>query len=154
MTTDLKFLSALMVGSLVWTSLFLDCHTFFPQGIHDLNEGFNKVLLSGTVLLRVRRPREARTSKRLIWHASCILKGRHVCKCQPLWLTSRAPKVWFSIPHGDLEVFLFPTLVTRQKSILLYFFTELKPYHLSYFIYTIFMYEHLIPSCYWVQSPS
>ena len=47
-------------------SIVLDCHTFFPQGIHDLNESFNKVLLSGTVLLRVRRPREARVSKRLI----------------------------------------------------------------------------------------
>ena len=56
-------------------SIVLDCHTFFPQGIHDLNESFNKVLLSGTVLLRVRRPREARISKRLIWHASCILLG-------------------------------------------------------------------------------
>ena len=22
-----------------------------------------------------------------------LIKGRHVCKCQPLWLTSRAPKV-------------------------------------------------------------
>ena len=30
-------------------SVVLDSHTFFSQGIHDLNEGFNKVLLSGTV---------------------------------------------------------------------------------------------------------
>ena len=29
---------------------------------------------------------------------------------------ARNPKVWGSIPHGDTEVFLFPTLVTRRKT--------------------------------------
>ena len=29
---------------------------------------------------------------------------------------ARNPKVWGSIPHGDSEVFLFPTLVTKRKT--------------------------------------
>ena len=37
------------------------------------------------------------------------------------------------IPHGDWAFFLCPTLVTRRKKIFLYFFTELKTYHVSYF---------------------
>ena len=37
------------------------------------------------------------------------------------------PKVWGSIPYGDSEFFVCPTLVT------LYFFLSPKTYHLSYF---------------------
>ena len=40
--------------------------------------------------------------------------------------------------HGDSEFFVCPTLVTRRKDIFLYFFTELKPYHLSYSISKLF----------------
>ena len=39
------------------------------------------------------------------------------------------------LSHGDSESFVCPTLVTRRKDIFLYFFTELKPYHLSYSIF-------------------
>ena len=46
----------------------------------------------------------------------------------------RNPKVWGLISHGDSELFLCPTLVTRRKKILLYFFTELKTYHLSFLL--------------------
>ena len=42
--------------------------------------------------------------------------------------------VWGSIPHGNSEFFLCPTSVTRRKNILLYFFTKLNTYHISYFI--------------------
>ena len=36
----------------------------------------------------------------------------------------------------ELRVFLYPMLVTRRKkNIFLYFFTELKTYHLSYSFY-------------------
>ena len=38
-----------------------------------------------------------------------------------------------SISHGDSEICLCPTLVTRRRNIFLYFFTELKTHHLSYF---------------------
>ena len=32
------------------------------------------------------------------------------------------------LSHGDSELFVCPTLVTRRKDIFLYFFTELKTY--------------------------
>ena len=34
---------------------------------------------------------------------------------ESLWLRARNPKVWGSIPHGNSEFFLCPTLVTRRK---------------------------------------
>ena len=39
---------------------------------------------------------------------------------------ARNPEVWRSIPRGHSGLFLYPTLVTRQKNNFLYFFTELK----------------------------
>ena len=48
---------------------------------------------------------------------------------------ARNPKILGSVPHGDSEFFLHLTLVTRRKSIFLYFFTELKTYHLCSSIY-------------------
>ena len=42
------------------------------------------------------------------------------------------------LSHGDSEFFVCPTLVTRRKDIFLYFFTELKTYHLSYSISKLF----------------
>ena len=39
------------------------------------------------------------------------------------------------IPHDDSEFFLRPTLMTKQKNI--YFFIELKTYHLSYSTLTL-----------------
>ena len=44
------------------------------------------------------------------------------------------------LSHGDLEFFVCPTLVTRRKDIFLYFFTELKTYHLSYYISKLFIF--------------
>ena len=41
-------------------------------------------------------------------------------------------KVWGLILHEDSEFFLCPMLLTKQN-IFLYFFTELKIYHLSNF---------------------
>ena len=46
----------------------------------------------------------------------------------------RALKVWFSIPHRDSEVFLCYTLVTRRKTSFSIFFTEIKTYHLSFYL--------------------
>ena len=44
---------------------------------------------------------------------------------------------------GDSEFFLCPTLVTRRKKkLLLYCFTELKTYHLSYFYLQTLRYRH------------
>ena len=34
---------------------------------------------------------------------------------ESLWLSARNPKIWGSIPHGNSEFFLCPTLVTRRK---------------------------------------
>ena len=34
-----------------------------------------------------------------------------------------------------LRIFIYPTLLTRRNKIFLYFFTELKNYHLSFSIY-------------------
>ena len=42
--------------------------------------------------------------------------------------------------HGDSEFFVCPTLVTRRKDIFLYFFTELKTYHLFYSIWKLFIF--------------
>ena len=42
------------------------------------------------------------------------------------------------IPHGESEFFLCPTRVRRRKNIFLYFFTELKTFHVSYSIWGIF----------------
>ena len=51
----------------------------------------------------------------------------------------KASEVRF-LSHGDSEFFLCPTLVTRRKDIFLYFFTELKTYHLSYSISKLFIF--------------
>ena len=51
-------------------------------------------------------------------------------------LLARNPKVWGSIPHGDSEFFLCPTLLTRRKKHLSFFFY--RAHHLSYFIYVYF----------------
>ena len=42
-------------------------------------------------------------------------------------------KVWGSIPHGDSEFFFVPCCWKNQILSFLYFFTELKTYHLSNF---------------------
>ena len=42
------------------------------------------------------------------WHMNFVIES--------LWLSDGALKVWSSIPHGDSEVFLCPTLVTRRKT--------------------------------------
>ena len=44
------------------------------------------------------------------------------------------------LSHGDSEFVVCPTLVTRRKDIFLYFFTELKTYHLSYSIWKLFIF--------------
>ena len=44
------------------------------------------------------------------------------------------------LSHGDSELFVCPTLVTRRKDIFLYFFTELKTYHLFYSISKLFIF--------------
>ena len=44
------------------------------------------------------------------------------------------------LSHGDSEFVVCPTLVTRRKDIFLYFFTELKTYHLSYSISKLFIF--------------
>ena len=41
---------------------------------------------------------------------------------------------------GTSEFVVCPTLVTRRKDIFLYFFTELKTYHLSYYISKLFIF--------------
>ena len=41
------------------------------------------------------------------------------------------------------EFFLCPTLVTRRKNNFLFFFTELKTYHLSYFYLQTLRYRHI-----------
>ena len=51
----------------------------------------------------------------------------------------KASEVRF-LSHGDSEFFLCPTLVTRRKNIFLYFFTELKTYHLTYSISKLFIF--------------
>ena len=40
-----------------------------------------------------------------------------------------------SIPHGDSEFFLLSHARDKTENIFLYFFAELKTYHLSYSIY-------------------
>ena len=49
------------------------------------------------------------------------------------WFPMRNRTSDLRISHGDSAFFLCPTLVTRRKEIFLYFFTELKTYHVSYF---------------------
>ena len=51
----------------------------------------------------------------------------------------RSAEVRFLIGTQNL---LSSTLVTRQKNIFLYFFTELKTYHLSYFYLQTLRYRH------------
>ena len=78
-----------------------------------------------------------------IWHAYCILLGSAIpmasCSVMSKWarpitkfiydtrpaycwdqqytcIGARNPKVWGSIPHGDSEFFLCPTLVTKRKT--------------------------------------
>ena len=46
----------------------------------------------------------------------------------------RASELLDSFPRGQSEFFLYPTLVTRRRNIFLYLLTELKSYHLSYFV--------------------
>ena len=55
-------------------------------------------------------------------------------KCVSLWLCVSEPrnqKVWSSVPHRDSDFFC-SKLMIRWNNIFLYFFTELKTYHLSY----------------------
>ena len=60
-------------------------------------------------------------------------RGKDVfCLVTSVGQRKKNPKVQDSIPHGDSELFLCPTLVTRRKNILLYFFTELKTYRLFF----------------------
>ena len=65
------------------------------------------------------------------------LAQRRVSVAQWKSIGARNPKVGGSILHGDSECFLCSTLETRQKNIVLHFFTELKTYHLSYSIHII-----------------
>ena len=50
---------------------------------------------------------------------------------ESLWLSgysiwAQNPKAWGSVPHGDSEFFLCPTLVTRWKKIFLYWMSVMK----------------------------
>ena len=56
------------------------------------------------------------------------------------------PKVWGSIPHGDSEIILFPSLVTRRKTSFSFFFFELKTYQISYSIYKHYAIDVANPS--------
>ena len=44
---------------------------------------------------------------------------------------ARNPKVWGSITHGESDFFSLSQASDKAKNIFLYFFTELKTYHLS-----------------------
>ena len=55
------------------------------------------------------------------------------------YIEARKPKVWVSIPHGNSELFISPTLVTIWKTSFS-ISTELKTYHLSHNV------NNLVPS--------
>ena len=54
-------------------------------------------------------PRWARSITKFIWHTSCILIGSASWR-----IAARNPEVWGSIPYGDSDFFLCPTLVKRR----------------------------------------
>ena len=70
------------------------------------------------------------------------LAHRGVSMAQWKSIGARNPLVWSSIPHGNSKCFLtnysffVPRLWQDEKNIFLYFFTELKTYHLPNFFST------------------
>ena len=58
-------------------------------------------------------PGWARSITKFIWHTSCILIGS-VMSIASWRIVARNPKVWGSIPYGDSDFFLCPTLVKRR----------------------------------------
>ena len=71
-------------------------------------------------------------------HMSFVIDHAHRRVFVAQWrsIGARNQKVWGSIPHGNSEVFLCPTLVTRRKTPFSIFFTEIK-HTISLILFTI-----------------
>ena len=96
----------------------------FPWGIEPLTFGFCTVMLYHWARIRVNQTLRLSESESLrfdccditmvVWWLSDLCSD-----ALPLsWNWSVALEVWGSIPHGDSEFFLCPTLMTRQKTFL------------------------------------
>ena len=94
----------------------------FPWGIEPLTFGFHTVMLYHGARIGVNQTLRLSESESLrfdccditmvIWWLSDLYSD-----ALPLsWNWSVALEVWGSIPHGNSEFFLCPTLVTRQKT--------------------------------------
>ena len=71
----------------------------------------------------------------LYFHFAISFAHGRVSVAQWKSIRARNPKVWGSIPYGKSEFFSLSHARDKMKNILLYFFTELKTYHLIYSIY-------------------
>ena len=110
----------LYLFSISWLKLFMYFDWFFPinyrrTNAHNNIPFFNHIKQIDSIEENVFSPCRGRGTKKKFWFP----------------MRNRTSDL--QIPHGDWAFFLCPTLVTRREKIFLYFFTELKTYHVSYF---------------------
>ena len=110
----------LYLFSISWLKLFMYFDWFFPinyrrTNAHNNIPFFNHIKQIDSIEENVFSPCRGRGTKKKFWFP----------------MRNRTSDI--RISHGDSAFFLCPTLVTRRKKIFLFFFTELKTYHVSYF---------------------
>ena len=110
----------LYLFSISWLKLFMYFDWFFPMNYRRTNT-HNNILFFNHI-------------KQIDSIEKDVFSSCHECETKKkFWFPMRNRTSDLRIPHGDWAFFLCPTLVTRRKKIFLYFFTELKTYHVSYF---------------------
>ena len=110
----------LYLFSISWLKLFMYFDWFFPMNSRRTNT-HNNILFFNHI-------------KQIDSIEKDVFSSCHECETKKkFWFPMRNRTSDLRIPHGDWAFFLCPTLVTRRKKIFLYFFTELKTYHVSYF---------------------
>ena len=114
----------LYLFSISWLKLFMYFDWFFPMNYRRTN-AHNNILFFNHI-------KQIDSIEKDVF-SSC--RERETKK--KFWFPMRNRTSDLRIPHGDWAFFLCPTLVTRRKKIFLYFFTELKTYHVSYFYLVI-----------------
>ena len=110
----------LYLFSISWLKLFMYFDWFFPMNYRRTNT-HNNILFFNHI-------------KQIDSIEKDVFSSCHERETKKkFWFPMRNRTSDLRIPHGDWAFFLCPTLVTRRKKIFLYFFTELKTYHVSYF---------------------
>ena len=113
-----------------------------PLNVYTLNVSFLRGLLQLFQCFSLNVRWVFKDELRNRCHMNFIIEIAHRGVFVTQWqsIEPRNAKVWGSIPHAGLRIFSLSHARDMTKNIFLYFFTELKTYHLSYSINVRFVY--------------